>query len=210
MKQSGDAVPAPPPGPRSGSVTGGGGGCFTSATVTTSSGSTFVMGSCNTAMLSPSVATPVIQQRPIRLPSDGRHLRGQVRRRRKLRFRNWPNEFGQIGIQRMTNNLPPLNGEPGENIFKSGYIYAPYIPLVKTPSWVTPAHEKKKTKNSPLEDFVEGVYEEEIEAGELSKVRKDPPVEDLFDATEFRIKASYKFKMLNPDYFKKVTIADLS
>ena len=101
---------------------------------------------------------------------------------------------------------PRLVGKQGKSILDSGYIYAPYIPMVTTPTF-TADDFAKKTKNSPLEDLVEGVFEEEIKAGELKRVRKDPPA----DGGPSRVvRNRHKITLIRPEYFSTVKIADLA
>lgn len=78
----------------------------------------------------------------------------------------------------------------GKSILDAGFIYAPYIPLVISPTVIGAF---PRTVNSPLEDLVEGVFKEEIESGELNPLRKK------------RFKKIY----VNPDYFSTVTVTNL-
>ncbi len=107
---------------------------------------------------------------------------------------------------------PLLMGRKAKSVLDTGYIFAPYIPLMASPS-VLGAYPSI-TPNSPLEDLVNGVYEEEIEAGDLSPRRgaTDGPG-FIDDPHAFTLKgpllAKYSKVLVKPEYYSTITIANL-
>jgi len=114
--------------------------------------------------------------------ADGHHPR-------KRRFRNSQSGYGRQMKKQQTNKR--------KSFIDVGAIYAPYIPL-----YITPTFLEKPVPNSPLEDFVEGVFQEEIESGELKPVRPDK--------NEFVVPEKFRNKrVINPKFYEKATISNL-
>ena len=93
-------------------------------------------------------------------------------------------------------------GNSGRLTLDRGYVYAPYIPLQVTPHFAFDGPEL--IPNSPLEDLVNGVYEEEIESGELSPRRKKSSPKELSPKTFRPSKA-----LINPSLYSIVNVANL-
>jgi len=81
----------------------------------------------------------------------------------------------------------------GKSVLDAGFFYAPYIPFMVSPS-IANAYPRIRAQNSPLEDLVEGVFEEEIKSGELKPLRKKP---------------NYQKVVVNPKYYSVGTVANL-
>lgn len=86
--------------------------------------------------------------------------------------------------------------QPYGSILDTGYFYSPYVPIYTTPTIVDLDELLGIQQNSPLEDLVEGIYEEEIESGELAPVRK-------------KDRWPYERIAVNPDFYEQVTITNL-
>jgi len=93
-----------------------------------------------------------------------------------------------------------LKGYKSNSILDTGYIYAPYIPIQVTSTIIVP--------RSPLEELVEGVFAEEIEAGDLQPVRESPA---LFNVNDFTIRKGLRTRHVKiyPNSFSRVNITNL-
>lgn len=111
-----------------------------------------------------------------------------------------------------------VKGHQGKSVLDTGFFYSPYIPIVKTPSFFD---KEEEVPNSPLEDFVEQVFAEEIEKGELKPLRPKPkswheeftiskPLTEAIKKSAARAKQRGLLNKIKPDYYQKVNISDLS
>lgn len=95
----------------------------------------------------------------------------------------------------------------GETKLADGYIYAPYIPMQVTPTFLDPrpAPEKK----TPLQEIVEGIFAEEIERGELTPIwAAKKQMDDSFSLRE-AIKKRFTTKLIDPKFFGTVRVENL-
>lgn len=102
-----------------------------------------------------------------------------------------------------------FKGVPVKSVLDAGFVYAPYIPLQVTPT----VKFGKDVPNSPLEDFVEGVFKEEIESGDLKPLRKKTSRSGMIDPSDFTLRKGlrtrYAKKLVDPDFFGTVDVTNL-
>jgi hypothetical protein len=94
-----------------------------------------------------------------------------------------------------------------------GYVYAPYIPMAVTPTFVNPAdfNIRGEQKKTPLQEAMEEIFKEEIESGELKPIW-DRPQSGLLNK-KWVVYKDPTFKkggpLINPDFYGTVDVTNL-